>query len=75
MGATAAVAKKKGAKTGPKPSAEGPRKSMVALKCRDGWKEWLIRYAKSQRVTPSQIIDIAVAKMAAEDGFETPPER
>jgi hypothetical protein len=71
MGAPA-VAKKK---TGPKPTPEGPRESLIALKCRRPYKEWVIALARKHRTTPSQIIDRALVAFAEADGFDPPPER
>ena len=45
-----AVAKKK---TGPKPTEEGPREELIALKCRKAYKDWVGRFAKFRRTTPS----------------------
>lgn len=73
MGAAVAMAKKK--KPGPKPSAEGPRAALIAVKCHVAYKDWIVRYARSRRITPSQLIDIALSAMAKTDGFEQPPDR
>lgn len=67
-----AVAKKK---TGPKPKPEGPRDALIAVKCWAAYKEWVERFAKKRRTTPSQLIDIALLSLAEADGFESPPER
>ena len=62
-------------KRGPKPSAEGPREALIALKCRQEYKDWVSRLARKHRTTPSHIIDVALVKFAEADGFEPPPER
>lgn len=72
MGVAATVAKKK---TGPKPSAEGPREDLIAVKCRRAFKEWVVAYAKRRRVTPSILVELALEKLAESDGMEPPPER
>lgn len=68
----AAVAKKK---TGPKPTPLGPREALIALKCRQPYKDWVIALARKHRMTPSQIIDKALVDFAQADGFGPPPER
>jgi hypothetical protein len=72
-GAAGAVAKKK--KPGPKPSKEGPRESLIALKCRDEYKVWVSDFSRKLRTTPSQLIDQALVAFAESKGFKPPPER
>jgi hypothetical protein len=67
-----AVAKKK---TGPKPKVEGVREVLIGVKCRRSYKEWVERFARKRRTTPSQLIDVALMDLARADGFEPPPER
>lgn len=74
MGARLAVAKKQN-KPGPKPGQQGTRDTLIAVKCRKEFKDWVIRFAESRRVAPSQLIDIALAQMAEADKFEPPPKR
>jgi hypothetical protein len=62
-------------KTGPKPTPNGPRTALIAMKCRQPYKDWVLRYAKHRRTTPSQLIDLALVDMARADEFELPPER
>lgn len=62
-------------KTGPKPNPEGARTALIAVKCRPIYKAWIVQLAKKRRVTPSQLVDIALAKLAELDGEEPPPER
>jgi hypothetical protein len=62
-------------KPGPKPNPEGPREDLIAIKCRSEYKTWVKSMAKKRRVTPSQLVDIALARMAEQDGDEPPPER
>jgi hypothetical protein len=70
MGAASAVAKKK-SNSGPKP----PRKVLVAFKCSEEFKDWLIRYAEFKRTTPSGVLDLSVSENAKRDGFEPAPKR
>lgn len=69
---TATMAKKK---TGPKPSAEGPREAMVTMKCRQAYKAWLVGFSKAERITPSFLIDLSLAEYAKARGYKAPPER
>lgn len=75
MGAPTAVAKKKALKPGPKPSPQGPRGSLIAIKCRDEWKAWVAELADSERTTPSQLIDVALKAYGEAKGFRAPPKR
>jgi hypothetical protein len=49
--------------------------ALVAMKCRQEYKDWVIRYAREKRTTPSQLIDGALVSIARIDGFELPPDR
>jgi hypothetical protein len=71
MGAAGTVAKK----TGPKPKPEGPREALIALKCRQEFKDWVSEFARKLRTTPSQLVDRALTKLAEVEGFKEPPER
>lgn len=67
---------KKRARPGPKPSEEGPREALVALKCRQGWKDWLERVAAADERTVSVVIERALKMYAASIEFpEAPPKR
>ena len=68
----ALMAKKK---PGPKPKATGTRSSLLAVKCRPEWKAWVETFAKDERVTPSHLVDRALAALAREAKREMPPDR
>jgi hypothetical protein len=71
---TAVVMAKK--KTGPAARApEDQRDSLIAIRCRAEYKEWVSRFAKKLRVNPTNLIDMALAQMAERAGFGEPPER
>ena len=55
MEAVLEMAKKK---TGPKPKPES-RDSLIAMKCRASYKEWVVRIATAERSTPSDLLDRA----------------
>lgn len=62
-------------KTGPKPSAEGPRASLIAMKCRQPYKEWVNKFAENERINPASLIDLALMEYAKLKGFKAPPKR
>jgi len=71
-----AVMAKKRIKPGPKPSEEGPRESLVALKCRQPWKEWLERLSAADERAVPVVIERALKAYAASIEFpEVPPKR
>lgn len=39
------------------------------------WREWLARFAIHQRMTPTALVDHALAEAARRAGFEEPPPR
>ena len=39
------------------------------------WKEWLEAFAAKMRSKPTAIIDLGLAKLAAQEGFPEPPPR
>jgi hypothetical protein len=58
----------------PAPPAE-QRENIVAVRCKSDWKDWLQRFASKERSTPTNLIDKALADLAAKLGFEEPPDR
>jgi hypothetical protein len=64
------------AKKKPRPEESGPRQTILNIKGRLAWKEWLERLAKHNRETTSAAVDHALAMYAKATGFtEPPPER
>lgn len=59
-------------KSSPQP---GPRTALIALKCRQEYKDWVSELAREYRVTPTQIIDRALVAFAKAEGRKAPPER
>jgi hypothetical protein len=51
------------------------REDIVAVRCKSAWKDWLQRFASKERSTPTNLIDKALADLAAKLGFEEPPDR
>lgn len=74
MGAAGAVAKKK-TRRGPKPNPEAAKDALIAIRCRQEYKDWLARYAEFRRASPSNLFDMLFAEAAKRDGFEPPPKR
>lgn len=50
-------------------------KPLIALKCRQAYKDWVADFAKLKRTTPSQLIDQALVAFAETEGHVPPPER
>lgn len=50
-------------------------KPLIALKCRQAYKDWVAAFAKSRRTTPSQLLDQALVLLAEHEEYEAPPER
>jgi len=65
MPGVSAVARKKPEKT----------VKSVAFRVTKDFNAWLEAYAKFRRTTISSLMDQALARMAAEDGFKKPPGR
>lgn len=70
----APMAKKK-SDPGNVPPAEEQREELIAVRCKRSYKNWLLRFAKSKRTTPSQLVDLSLMMLAKTEGFELPPER
>ena len=51
------------------------RREIVAIRCTPGWKDWLSAFAERERMTPTSLLDRAVARLAAELGVDPPPKR
>lgn len=68
---TMTMAKKR--KTEPQP--EGPRDALIAVRCRQTFKAWLESFARRERITPSQLVELGLVSLAKERGFTEPPER
>lgn len=69
-----------------KPKPKSPRKTrsvdfadgkpiIAAIRGTAVFKEWLERYAKSNRTTVTNMIERALVIAADRDGFESPPDR
>lgn len=57
------------------PPADEQRDELIAVRCKRTYKNWLLRFAKSERSTPSQLVDQGLMQLARLRGFELPPER
>lgn len=79
---------KRGATVAKKPTARGakgakgsPRRPVptqpnaIAIRGSAEWKAWLEAFAAKMRTRPTAVIDLALAKLAAQEGFEEPPPR
>jgi hypothetical protein len=58
-----------------KQASKGARDALIALKCRQEYKDWVNDLAREYRITPTQIIDRALVAFAKAEGRKPPPER
>lgn len=70
---TMARKSEKSSKTGTEPAGKLP--TIVTLKGRKEWAEWLESLANRARTTKSGVIDRALAELAERLGHELPPNR
>jgi hypothetical protein len=68
------MAKKRSETPVPTPE-EGPRKQILTLRGRDVYKDWLVRFALSERADMADLVDDALVAYAKAKGFERPPMR
>jgi hypothetical protein len=77
--ARAKSSKGKGEDTAPPATSSAPIKgaksNILSIRGTPEWRAWLERFAARSRVTPTALLDLAVAEKAARDGFEAPPAR
>jgi hypothetical protein len=67
------VAKKRVVKPAPKASSSQP--NAITIRGSTDWKKWLEEFAGRMRSKPTAIIDLALAKLAHQEGFREPPPR
>ena len=53
----------------------GRWEELIAVRCKPSYKRWLLRFAKDERTTPSQLVDQGLMQLAKIKGYELPPER
>jgi hypothetical protein len=54
---------------------KGAKNNILSIRGTPEWRGWLERFASKSRVTPTALLDLAVAEKAQRDGFEPPPPR
>lgn len=47
----------------------------VTFRCRSEYRDWLLDFARKERLTPTQLIDFGLIELAKLKGFNPPPER
>lgn len=57
------------------PPEDEQREELIAVRCKASYKKWLVRFAKSERTTPSHLVDQGLMQLAKLRGFELPPDR
>ena len=67
------VAKKRVVKPAPKTASSQP--NAITIRGSTDWKTWLEEFAGRMRSRPTAIIDLALAKLAHQEGFREPPPR
>jgi hypothetical protein len=74
MSEVVAIMAKKKSDSQPMPEDE-QREELIAVRCKHSYKRWLLRFAKSERTTPSHLVDQGLMQLAKVRGFELPPDR
>jgi hypothetical protein len=59
----------------PPAPVKGAKNNILSIRGTPEWRAWLERFASKSRVTPTAMLDLAVAEKAERDGFEPPPPR
>jgi hypothetical protein len=67
--------KKPKGRPGPKPDPSKVQTTLVTIRCRPGWRDWLTRFAASKGLDMSDLADEALLRLARDEGFEMPPKR
>lgn len=67
------VAKKQAA--GPAPKIVPSQPNAITIRGSADWKSWLEDFAGRMRTKPTAVIDLALAKLAQQEGFREPPPR
>jgi hypothetical protein len=67
------MARKRAVKPAPKVVATQP--NAITIRGSSEWKSWLEDFASRMRSKPTAIIDLALAKLAHQEGFREPPPR
>jgi hypothetical protein len=66
---------RKNSKAASPPPGDEQREELIAVRCKASYKKWLVRFAKSERTTPSHLVDQGLMQLAKLRGFDLPPER
>ena len=54
---------------------KGTQPNAITIRGSQEWKEWLEQFALKLRSKPTSVIDLALAKLAEQEGFREPPQR
>src|SRR4051794_35481621 len=57
------------------PARKGTQPNAITIRGSEEWKGWLDRFAAKLRSKPTAVIDLALAKLAQQEGFPEPPPR
>jgi hypothetical protein len=69
------VATKRPAKAKTKVQPKPTQPNAITIRGSTDWKTWLEEFAGRMRTKPTAIIDLALAKLAHQEGFREPPPR
>jgi hypothetical protein len=69
------VGKKRAVKPVSRTSQKGIQPNAITIRGSPEWKTWLDEFAAKMRSKPAKIIDLGLAKLAAQEGFREPPPR
>jgi hypothetical protein len=57
------------------PAKKGTQPNAITIRGSEEWKDWLDQFAAKMRSKPTAVIDLALAKLAQQEGFREPPPR
>jgi hypothetical protein len=69
------MAKRRTAKAPAPPARKGTQPNAITIRGSQSWKTWLDEFAAHMRSRPAAIIDLALAKLAEQERFTSPPPR
>ena len=74
--AVAEPPKKSKGRPGPKPDPSRLRSTLVTVRCRPEWRDWVERLATHKGTTSADVIDDALMRYGRDEGFpEAAPKR
>lgn len=59
----------------PQPPATEHRETILAIRCRPEFKEWVAGFARAERVTLTILVELGLVELAKKRGHSLPPDR